>query len=115
MSGGYQYLQDLLPNGSVSGSAQLAMADGSLAYTPRAGITVFARYQFTKQLDVHAGADYTVNPFVRHVATLGVSFIYPAQSAVPGPPHPGARVDGADGTYAPPVHTPVLAPTAAAN
>ncbi len=106
-SAGYQYNQGLLSDGTLSGSAQVALADATLGYSPRAGIALYARYQFAKQLDVHPGIAYSAPPFVRHFATVGVTFAYPPTSAVPAPSRVGSRVDGSDGTSAPPVHSPV--------
>jgi hypothetical protein len=92
-------------NGSIGGAIDLVLVDGTLAWAPIPGLSIFTRYQYQNQL-----SDQSQTPplpsIERHIVMLGLTGVYPVEAAAVVPSRAALRVDGSDQTGIPDLHTP---------
>jgi hypothetical protein len=112
LSLGFNYAharQIALDTGGVVSNLDTITADATLFWTPRAEVSIFARYQLVDQYG-HAEDFLPLPSVMRNTVTVGITGLYPGEAAVVVPTQSALRVDRADFEGIPEPHSQPVEP-----
>lgn len=89
--------------GALTTTFDSFLGDATLTWSPRPGLSIFARYQRIDQFA--AGSANPVEPLHRDIALVGLFGYYPDSPTLAFRYRPSSRVDGSDATSIPELHS----------